>query len=204
MAVLVGPSTLYVLGQAMFLFIPWGSETTWRTLGGLLQIAAVIEILVDVSAVRRRLVPGYVSLRGRVTRLAGRLLDHLPWRRRHVTVHAGTAHGTVSMSSFATAKTRRSELGMTVEERLAYHRHLIDELEVADEAIRREIAVDRDRVYKHITKLTDELRSEVRAVDALHRDVATGGLRLRMWSVVALVIGIALSTWAPEIASLFD
>lgn len=172
-------------------------EAVWRSVGGLLEIAAVITILVDVSGVRRHLMPGHPTVSDKFTEV----LRRLKRRRnlRHVLTGAGT--DTVTVTATVKARVRRGEQLMTPDERLDYHREVINEIEGELDRLRSDVDVDRGRVYEHITRLTDELRTQIERVDDLHRSATTGGLRLRVWSVPLLVGGIALTTWSREIAN---
>ena len=108
-----------------------------------------------------------------------------------------------SASGAAALRIRHEDRGST-EERLRYHRELIDEIEAAVDAVKNDMAAQQRELLFHVSRMTDQLRGSIAEVDERHREVATSGLHLRLASVCALVLGIAMSTWSQELANLFE
>jgi hypothetical protein len=198
---LLGPSVAYLVVLAAFLYVPWGRDGTYRIIGGVLQIAAVLDIVRSVVDTRRLLQPERFTALRHVEAVVRRIVRH----GKGATVKITSVSGVGAVGLAAAARVRRpDESDLSIEGRLDYHQRVLKDLDAALDQARTNLEVERRERADADTSIGNELRESINNVDQLYRQLATGGLRMRLVSVFALVGGIAMQTFAPELADLFS
>ena len=84
------------------------------------------------------------------------------------------------------------ESGMTMGQRLDYHQEVLKSLDTLVDHLRLEHETERKERIAEQQQMSRELRTSIEGVDQVYRELATGGLQLRIWSVAGLIAGILL------------
>ncbi len=78
--------------------------------------------------------------------------------------------------------------------------HLRAELQADDQVIRARLRGEADALFGQIAAADNRLQGRIAAVDRLVRDLSEGDLRLRLYGVVAILVGIGLTAWPDRVA----
>jgi hypothetical protein len=170
------------------------TELIIRTLGGFLQIGGFVTVALGITAARRRWAPE----RGILLKL-GRGLDRLIRSRAEPVESISGILKSAEQPDTNRATGIVTVPNPTLEDRVAALESEADNLakqtaDLAQEARRRAEAVEEERTARE--RSTAALATNI-------EELAVGNLTQETVGVVLFVVGVVLTTWAPELARIF-
>lgn len=173
------------------------TETAWRSIGGLLQLAGVALIFVGVYRTRMRL-PGFVGFRVRVRRF---------WRwvtrQKPPVVSMSGSIGPLGLSV-------RGELSVPANWDSLTDSERIEELRTDLGRLRKRLADSQAKTSERFKTLEDRiqdtqqtLEQRLRVLEAKMNSLVGDDLHLEAWGAGLFFLGICFATWAEELSRLF-
>lgn len=172
----------------------------------------VAEVAIEIRGIRRKLHPGGRSAR--------QWVQHAMLRRSRESARGSVPELAESVEATKQPSNEDSPAAADASHGLVFHdaipgvpnpwhwrneaeqmvAHLRAELQAEDQAIRARLSGEADVLLGHIAAADERLQGRIAAVDRLLRDLSEGDLRLRLYGVVAILIGIGLTTWPDRVA----
>lgn len=180
-------------------------EASIRTAGGVLQVLGLLSVALGISQLRRSF-----GLKGTVAEIIAELL-HLAKTavqrvaqmlgRRPAVIHAAGA-AALGLSSMRARAKVRSGPNASLEDRIGLLERLIDTLEDALATLQDTIERDREQFNKALNAERHAREDGFKALQDRVTSLAVGGIRLQTVGLVWLFLGVLLTTWSQELASI--
>jgi hypothetical protein len=174
-----------------------------RSLGGLLQILAVLEVFREITRVDRVLNPTHQPALIRFGQWVLERIGVLHRRQPAVTRNMSDSAGATDAITRMSVK-HGSEADLSVRERLDRHAQRLQGVEQQLEHLGTTLAdsatAQNQKLLAQGASLRQRIQDETDELRALIRAASGDGLRLRWWAASVLVLGIALTTWPAGIA----
>ena len=166
-------------------------------IGGILQIAGVILVFMQIDAAERLLgaEPWLRGLRDWSNDQISKLAAYVGIRRRGRVINLeGTSHGLTSGTARVTVSRNR---GKTIEERLESLQLQIDDANRELDELRNRNATDHATFEAKLSAVESGLKSSDAAIRDLIEAVSIGSRNLQVFSAGLIVVGTALVTIGP-------
>ena len=171
-------------------------EAVMRSIGGAFQIGGVATVAVAIRETRKEL--NRSGIFGRAKTWLKR------FKRRDAVIRAAAIRGTVTVSDTVDAVLTRDWEGLDTDQRLDELKRRIERLE--DKTAQGQQEMNRSQAEQ--TKALAQESSERIAADnktaTRIENLSGGNLRVETWGASLFLLGIALTTWAPELSRMLS
>lgn len=165
--------------------------------GGLFQVVGVLLIVKNLRDSRIAVNPGYVGLPTRVATWTKNQVHRRPAR----TIAVDAALATASVGASLQVRVRRDMDNLDTEGKVLYAFERIDELDRLVQVSNEQIGVATSAMQSRIETMGENVSKQQEALETTLRDLTLGTVRVQGWSVIALLLGIVMSTAAGVLAT---